>query len=180
MEQLLQRASAAFAEYRTTTFAERSRHLITAADLLEGELPDLARILTTEMGKTFAAAKAEVAKCAVGLRWFAEHAERAAGRREHHASADAVLRALRAAGPVLAVMPWNFPMWQVIRFAAPALMAGNVGLLKHASNVPADGAGDRGPVPPGRLPRGRLHHPLRGVQGRRRTSSPTRGSPRSP
>ena len=75
LERLLQRASAAFAEYRTTTFAERSRHLITAAELLEGEVPDVARILTTEMGKTFAAAKAEVSKCAVGLRWFADNAE---------------------------------------------------------------------------------------------------------
>ena len=75
VEALLQRAAAAFAEYRTTTYAERSRHLITAAELLEGEVPDIARILTTEMGKTFAAAKGEVAKCAVGLRWFADHAE---------------------------------------------------------------------------------------------------------
>ena len=76
VEALLQRAVAAFAEYRTTTYAERARHLITAAELLEGEVPDVAGILTTEMGKTFAAAKAEVSKCAVGLRWFADNAEK--------------------------------------------------------------------------------------------------------
>ena len=81
VDALLGRAVAAFASYKTTTFGERALHLITAAELLEGEVPDIARILTTEMGKTFAAAKGEVAKCAVGLRWFAEHARGAAGRR---------------------------------------------------------------------------------------------------
>src|ERR1700735_5056825 len=75
VDAILNQAMAAFAEYRTTTYKERSRHLLTAAELLEGEVPDVARILTTEMGKTFAAAKAEVSKCAVGLRWFAEHGE---------------------------------------------------------------------------------------------------------
>src|SRR6202167_1941794 len=75
VDAILHRATAAFAEYRKTTYKERSRHLLTAAELLEGEVPDVARILTTEMGKTFAAAKAEVSKCAVGLRWFAENAE---------------------------------------------------------------------------------------------------------
>ena len=76
VERLLAGAAATFAEYRSTSYAERARHLVTAAELLEGEVPDLARVLTTEMGKTFAAAKAEVAKCAVALRWFAEHGER--------------------------------------------------------------------------------------------------------
>ena len=136
VEQLLQRAIAAFAEYRTTTYAERSRHLITAAELLEGEVPDVARILTTEMGKTFAAAKAEVSKCAVGLRWFADNAEELLADEQHHVGATKSYVHYQPLGLVLAVMPWNFPMWQVIRFAAPALMVGNVGLLKHASNVP--------------------------------------------
>ena len=136
LERLLQRASAAFAEYRTTTFAERSRHLITAAELLEGEVPDVARILTTEMGKTFAAAKAEVSKCAVGLRWFADNAEELLADESITSSATRSYVHYQPLGIVLAVMPWNFPLWQVVRFAAPALMLGNVGLLKHASNVP--------------------------------------------
>ena len=136
VEQLLQRATDAFADYRTTTYAERARHLITAAELLEGEVPDVASILTTEMGKTFAAAKAEVSKCAVGLRWFAENAERLLADEPIKTSATRSYVHYQPLGAVLAVMPWNFPMWQVIRFAAPALMVGNVGLLKHASNVP--------------------------------------------
>lgn len=136
VEALLQRAADAFAEYRTTTFAERGRHLVAAAELLEGEVPDLARILTTEMGKTFAAAKAEVSKSAVALRWFAEHAESLLADEPVRTAGQRSFVRYQPLGPVLAVMPWNFPLWQVIRFAAPALMAGNVGLLKHASNVP--------------------------------------------
>ncbi len=136
VEALLQRAVAAFAEYKTTTYAERARHLLTAAELDEGEVPDLAHILTTEMGKTFASAKAEVSKCAAGLRWFADNAEELLGDEPIKTSAAQSYVHYQPLGPVLAVMPWNFPMWQVIRFAAPALMVGNVGLLKHASNVP--------------------------------------------
>ncbi|HWF15413.1 MAG TPA: NAD-dependent succinate-semialdehyde dehydrogenase [Acidimicrobiales bacterium] len=136
VDALLDRAVAAFADYRTTTYAERSRHLITAAELLEGEVPDVARILTTEMGKTFAAAKAEVSKCAFGLRWFADNAERLLSDEAIPTKATKSYVHYQPIGAVLAVMPWNFPMWQVIRFAAPALMVGNVGLLKHASNVP--------------------------------------------
>ncbi len=138
VDKLLDRAVAAFADYKTTTFAERARHVVTAAELLEGEVPDLARILTTEMGKTFAAAKAEVSKCAVGLRWFAENSERLLADEEIPTAAKASRSYVhyQPLGPVLAIMPWNFPLWQVIRFAAPALMVGNVGLLKHASNVP--------------------------------------------
>ena len=96
----------------------------------------MARVLTTEMGKTFASAKGEVAKCAAALRWFAEPPGPSGRRAGPTSASDSRERALRPMGPVLAVMPWNFPLWQVIRFAAPALMAGNVGLLKHASNVP--------------------------------------------
>src|SRR6202044_907630 len=136
VDAFLDRATAAFGEYRTTTYAERSRHLVTAAELLEGEVPDMARILTTEMGKTFAAAKAEVSKCAVGLRWFAENAEELLADQPIASSDSKSYVHYQPLGPVLAIMPWNFPLWQVIRFAAPALMVGNVGLLKHASNVP--------------------------------------------
>jgi succinate-semialdehyde dehydrogenase/glutarate-semialdehyde dehydrogenase len=133
---LLGRAVAAFASYKTTTFGERALHLITAAELLEAEVPDIARILTTEMGKTFAAAKGEVSKCAVGLRWFADNAEALLADQPMKSAATRSYVHYQPLGPVLAVMPWNFPLWQVIRFAAPALMLGNVGLLKHASNVP--------------------------------------------
>ena len=136
VDALLDRAVAAFGEYRTTTYAERARHLVTAAELLEAEGPDMARILTTEMGKTFAAAKGEVAKSAVALRWFAEHAEALLADQPIATSATRSFVRYQPLGPVLAVMPWNFPLWQVIRFAAPTLMVGNVGLLKHASNVP--------------------------------------------
>ena len=133
---LLDQAVRTFDEYRLTTYAERSRHLITAAELLEGEVPDVASILTTEMGKTFAAAKAEVSKSALALRWFADNAERLLSDEAIPTKASKSYVHYQPMGPVLAVMPWNFPLWQVIRFAAPALMVGNVGLLKHASNVP--------------------------------------------
>lgn len=136
VETLLRRAVAAYGDYKTTTYAERARHLVTAAELLEGEVPDVASILTTEMGKTFAAAKAEVSKCAVGLRWFADNAEELLADQPISTAATRSYLHYQPLGPVLAVMPWNFPLWQVIRFAAPALMVGNVGLLKHASNVP--------------------------------------------
>jgi succinate-semialdehyde dehydrogenase/glutarate-semialdehyde dehydrogenase len=136
VEALIQRAVVAFGEYRHTTYAERARHLITAAELLEGEVPDVARILTTEMGKTFASARGEVSKCALGLRWFAEHAEALLADEPIATGASRSYVHYQPIGPVLAIMPWNFPMWQVVRFAAPALMVGNVGLLKHASNVP--------------------------------------------
>jgi succinate-semialdehyde dehydrogenase/glutarate-semialdehyde dehydrogenase len=136
VDALLDQAVEAFDAYRRTTYEERSRHLITAAELLEGEVPDVARILTTEMGKTFAAAKAEVSKCAVALRWFADNAERLLADDSIPTKATKSYVHYQPIGPVLAIMPWNFPMWQVIRFAAPALMVGNVGLLKHASNVP--------------------------------------------
>ena len=138
VDKLLDRAVAAFADYRATSYDERSRHLITAAELLEGEVPDVARILTTEMGKTFAAAKAEVSKSAVALRWFADNAARLLDDEDIPTAAKASRSYVhyQPLGAVLAIMPWNFPLWQVIRFAAPALMVGNVGLLKHASNVP--------------------------------------------
>ena len=136
VEAILQRAADTFAEYRTTSYAERARHLINAADLFEGEAPDIARIVTTEMGKTFAAARGEASKCALGLRWFAEHAESLLADQPIATGASRSYVHYQPIGVVLAIMPWNFPLWQVVRFAAPALMVGNVGLLKHASNVP--------------------------------------------
>jgi succinate-semialdehyde dehydrogenase/glutarate-semialdehyde dehydrogenase len=136
VEAILQRAADTFAEYRTTSYAERARHLINAADLFEGEAPDIARIVTTEMGKTFASARGEASKCALGLRWFAENAESLLADESIATGASRSYVHYQPIGVVLAVMPWNFPLWQVVRFAAPALMVGNVGLLKHASNVP--------------------------------------------
>jgi succinate-semialdehyde dehydrogenase/glutarate-semialdehyde dehydrogenase len=136
VEEKLARAASAAASYRNTTFVERARWAVTAAELLEAEVPDIARIMTTEMGKTFASAKGEAAKCAKGLRWFAEHAEALLADEKVATEARDSRVLYRPMGPVLAVMPWNFPLWQVMRFAAPALMAGNIGLLKHASNVP--------------------------------------------
>jgi succinate-semialdehyde dehydrogenase / glutarate-semialdehyde dehydrogenase len=136
VEERLATAAAAFRDYRRTSFGERARLMRSAADLLEGELPDVARVLSTEMGKTYASAKGEAAKSAMAMRWFAEHAEALLADEEVATEARRSLVRYQPLGPVLAVMPWNFPLWQVVRFAAPALMAGNVGLLKHASNVP--------------------------------------------
>jgi succinate-semialdehyde dehydrogenase/glutarate-semialdehyde dehydrogenase len=142
IERRLQLAEATFRTYRTTTFDERARLLHRAADLLEEDQRDIARVMTTEMGKPIQQARAEAAKCAKAMRWYADHAEELLADEEpadsdvKDSGASRVRVRYRPLGPVLAVMPWNFPLWQVIRFAAPALMAGNVGLLKHASNVP--------------------------------------------
>ncbi|WP_327326592.1 NADP-dependent succinic semialdehyde dehydrogenase [Streptomyces sp. NBC_01210] len=142
IERRLALAVTAFGQHRTTEFSRRTELLNRAADLLEQDQQDIARTMTTEMGKTIVAARAEAAKCAKAMRWYAAHAEELLAD-EHPSAADlkdsgasrASVR-YRPLGVVLAVMPWNFPLWQVVRFAAPALMAGNVGLLKHASNVP--------------------------------------------
>ena len=136
VEERLATADRAAAKWRTTSFAERGRLMVGAAELLEAELPDAARMLVTEMGKTYASAKGEIAKCAVAMRYFAEQAESMLADEPVATKASDSRVVYRPMGPVLAVMPWNFPMWQVTRFAAPAVMAGNVGLLKHASNVP--------------------------------------------
>ncbi|MFF8395570.1 NADP-dependent succinic semialdehyde dehydrogenase [Streptomyces sp. NPDC016172] len=142
IERRLQLAEATFRTYRTTTFDERARLLHRAADLLEEDQQDIARVMTTEMGKPIQQARAEAAKCAKAMRWYADHAEELLADEEpadadvKDSGASRVRVRYRPLGPVLAVMPWNFPLWQVVRFAAPALMAGNVGLLKHASNVP--------------------------------------------
>ncbi len=136
LDALLSRAASTFTTYRQTSFEQRATWMRTAAELYEGELPNIAEVLTKEMGKTFAAAKGEVAKCAMTMRYYAEHAEQLLGYQEVSSPASSSGIRYEPLGAILAVMPWNFPLWQAIRFAAPALMAGNVGLLKHASNVP--------------------------------------------
>ena len=131
-------ADATFRTYRRTSFAERAQRLERAADLLDADEAALGATMTTEMGKPVSQARAEIRKCAGALRYYAENAERLLADEEVPGTA-AKRRSFvtyQPMGPVLAVMPWNFPMWQVIRFAAPSLMLGNVGLLKHASNVP--------------------------------------------
>lgn len=130
-------ATAAWTAWRARPLAERLSVLARAADLLEAEAPALGRLMTLEMGKPLAAAVEEARKCARACRYYVEHAEAMLAPRavDVGPGARAGTR-FDPVGPVLAVMPWNFPFWQVFRFAAPALAAGNVGLLKHASNVP--------------------------------------------
>jgi succinate-semialdehyde dehydrogenase/glutarate-semialdehyde dehydrogenase len=139
VERCLAAAAAAHASYRLTGFDARAGWMRRAAGILDDEQDQIAVMMTTEMGKTLAAARQEVAKCAVACRYYADHA--AGFLADEPADADAVGAedahvSYQPLGPVLAIMPWNFPLWQAMRFAAPALMAGNVGLLKHASNVP--------------------------------------------
>ncbi|WP_326954254.1 NAD-dependent succinate-semialdehyde dehydrogenase [Amycolatopsis sp. NBC_01286] len=129
-------AAEAFRAYRKTSFGDRAALLRRAADILEAEADELGRLATLEMGKTHAAAVAEVQKSAKGCRWYADHGAEMLADEAWPVEGAKVFTRYEPLGPVLAVMPWNFPYWQVFRFAAPALMAGNVGLLKHASNVP--------------------------------------------
>jgi succinate-semialdehyde dehydrogenase/glutarate-semialdehyde dehydrogenase len=133
------RAHDRFAEYRLTSYAQRAKWAHATADLLEAEAEQVAAMMTLEMGKTLAAAKAEALKCAKGFRYYAENAEALLADEPAEPAAVGASKAYtryQPLGVVLAVMPWNFPLWQAVRFAAPALMAGNVGILKHASNVP--------------------------------------------
>ncbi|NWF62142.1 MAG: NAD-dependent succinate-semialdehyde dehydrogenase [Fischerella sp.] len=129
-------AQQAFEKYRMTSFPERSRWMEKAADILEQEKADFAKLMTLEMGKTYKSAIAEVEKCAWVCRYYAEHAAEFLADVYVETDATKSFVKYQPLGIVLAVMPWNFPFWQVFRFVAPALMAGNVGLLKHASNVP--------------------------------------------
>jgi succinate-semialdehyde dehydrogenase/glutarate-semialdehyde dehydrogenase len=132
-------AAERFAEFRRTSCTQRAAWLRAAADLLDAEVEDVGAMISTEMGKTFTSAKGEVAKCAKAMRFYAEHAEEFLADEVHNAAAVGAVEAYvryQPLGVVLAVMPWNFPLWQAVRFVAPALMAGNVGLLKHSSNVP--------------------------------------------
>jgi len=132
----LARAESAYRAYRHTPLDDRGRWLSAAAGILEEEKDRLGRIMTLEMGKPIGAARAEAAKCALACRYYAEHGARLLADEPIDAGPGSSFLKFQPIGPVLAVMPWNFPFWQVFRFAAPALMAGNVGLLKHASNVP--------------------------------------------
>src|SRR3954463_7732142 len=136
LEAKLQRAVDAYHRHRQTPLRERTRMLSRAAEILEREKEDFGRLMVSEMGKTFKAAVEEAAKWAWGCRYYVENAERFLADEPVETGAGQTFITYQPIGPVLAVMPWNFPFWQVFRFAAPALMAGNVGLLKHASNVP--------------------------------------------
>ncbi len=139
IDRMLDTACKTFASYRLTSYAERAGWMNAAADILDGDVERVARMMTTEMGKTLESARQEVRKCARACRFYAERAEGFLADEEVDPDSVDAIRAYtryQPLGPVLAVMPWNFPLWQAMRFAAPALMAGNVGLLKHASNVP--------------------------------------------
>ena len=136
IETKLSLAQSAFEQYRQTTFAQRSQWLKQAADILEQDHLKFAQIMTTEMGKPLASAIAEAKKCALVCRFYAEKAPEFLADVVIESDAGHSYVAYQPLGVILAVMPWNFPFWQVFRFAAPALMAGNVGILKHASNVP--------------------------------------------
>jgi succinate-semialdehyde dehydrogenase / glutarate-semialdehyde dehydrogenase len=136
LEEKLQLAAEAFRIQRRTTFAERTPMMLRAAEILENEKKEFARLMTIEMGKPIKAAVQETEKCAWVCRYYAEHAERHLADEIIETNATKSFVRFQPIGVVLAIMPWNFPFWQVFRFAAPALMAGNAGLLKHASNVP--------------------------------------------
>jgi succinate-semialdehyde dehydrogenase/glutarate-semialdehyde dehydrogenase len=136
IEDALALSAVAARTWRSTSFEERGRLMLEAAGILEREATEIATMLTSEMGKTLAAAKGEVAKCATTMRYYASHAQAMLADETIASSASRSGVRFDPLGAVFAVMPWNFALWQVIRFAAPALMAGNVGILKHASNVP--------------------------------------------
>ena len=136
VEQRIAAADKAFRSYRKTTFSQRAAWLTAAANLLEADKARLARIMTLEMGKLLRAAEDEVTKCARGCRFYAENAEGFLTEQPIETESAHTFVRYEPMGPILAIMPWNFPFWQVFRFAAPALMAGNVALLKHAANVP--------------------------------------------
>ncbi|HEY6765216.1 MAG TPA: NAD-dependent succinate-semialdehyde dehydrogenase [Candidatus Sulfotelmatobacter sp.] len=136
IERKLHLAISTFQAERKTSFAERARRMIKAAEILDRDKEKFGHLMTLEMGKPYKAAVAEAAKCITACRYYAENAEKFLADEVIETGARKSFVRYLPIGPVLAVMPWNFPFWQVIRFAAPALMAGNVGLLKHASNVP--------------------------------------------
>jgi len=136
LEERLQLAVRAFGEFRKTTFAERGAWMRRAAEILESEKEKLGRVMTTEMGKTYRSAVDEAAKCAWVCRYYAENAEKFLADEAADVPGSKSFVRYLPLGPILAVMPWNYPFWQVFRFIGPSLMAGNVGLLKHASNVP--------------------------------------------
>ncbi len=132
----LENSQQAYLQYHQTTFPERSQWLLNAAEILEQEKVTFGKLMTLEMGKPLAAAIGEAEKCALVCRYYAEHAAEFLADVKVETDASLSFVRYQPIGAILAVMPWNFPFWQVFRFAAPTLMAGNVGLLKHASNVP--------------------------------------------
>ncbi len=136
IERKLTAAWKAFQLWRKTPFQERASRMAHVAGILDSGKDRFGRIMTAEMGKTLRSAQEEASKCAWGCRYYAENAERFLADERVDTNAALSFVRFQPVGPVLAIMPWNFPFWQVFRFAAPALMAGNVGLLKHASNVP--------------------------------------------
>jgi succinate-semialdehyde dehydrogenase/glutarate-semialdehyde dehydrogenase len=136
VERCLERAAAAFRQWRTTSLAERAALMTGVADRLDKSADAFGRLMTLEMGKLVGAGREEALKAARGCRYYAEHAAAFLAEEEFVTEASRSYVRYEPVGPILAIMPWNFPFWQVIRFAAPALMAGNVALLKHAPNVP--------------------------------------------
>jgi succinate-semialdehyde dehydrogenase / glutarate-semialdehyde dehydrogenase len=136
IDDCLNRAVDAYRRHRLTSFAERAEHMRKAAGILEGECRELGRLMTLEMGKPIGAGMAEAEKCATACRYYADNAESFLADQPVKMEGGESWIAFQPIGVVLSIMPWNFPFWQVFRFAAPALMAGNVGILKHASNVP--------------------------------------------
>jgi len=136
VDERIAKAAKAFQSFRKTSFADRAKWMLKAGEILEKEKAELGRLMTLEMGKTFSSAVAEAAKCATACQYYAENAAKFVADEVIETSATKSYIHKQPVGIVLAVMPWNFPFWQVFRFIAPGLMAGNVGLLKHASNVP--------------------------------------------
>src|SRR5271169_524611 len=136
VDQKIQKATETFRSFRKLSFADRGRMMNRAAEILESEKETLARLMTTEMGKTYRSAIDEAVKCAWVCRYYAENAERFLADELVETPASRSFIRYQPMGVVLVIMPWNYPFWQVFRFIAPGLMAGNVGLLKHASNVP--------------------------------------------
>jgi len=136
VDQKIARAAGVFPAFHRLPFAARARMMVKAAEILESEKSSLGRLMTTEMGKTLRSAEEEAVKCAWGCRYYAEHAERFLADEAVETPASRSFIRYQPLGVILVVMPWNYPFWQVFRFIAPGLMAGNVGLLKHASNVP--------------------------------------------
>ncbi|MFL6590108.1 MAG: NAD-dependent succinate-semialdehyde dehydrogenase [Chthoniobacterales bacterium] len=139
IERKLAKAALAFASYRQTSFQQRAQWLSAAADVLAERRNELGRMMTFEMGKLLRAAEDEITKCVRGCRFYAKNAERFLSEKQVETDAAHNFVRCEPMGPIFAIMPWNFPFWQVFRFAAPALMAGNVALLKHAANVPQCG-----------------------------------------
>jgi succinate-semialdehyde dehydrogenase/glutarate-semialdehyde dehydrogenase len=136
VDQKIQKAAETFPKFRKLSFSDRARMMLKAAEILEAEKEEIGRLMTIEMGKTYRSAVDEAVKCAWGCRYYAENAERFLKDQVIETPASRSFVRYQPLGVILVVMPWNYPFWQVFRFIGPGLMAGNVGLLKHSSNVP--------------------------------------------